>query len=192
MLLVIQEILQECVQLARGWFDQRSLVEKVGVGCVLIIIGGAISSLVESAFSFSGDEQVFSTVSGNVNYADGTRLPCSSVAIELKACGANDEGHGNERPMFFLVDKDTGGFSGEKMTLQKNLHKNLQYRVVILSGQGGSLPETVVPAVYSDYATTPLILQFDGSQMNIAIARPELLAETKTAGKTKNRRRGVR
>ena len=191
MLLVIQEILQECAQVARGWFNQRSLVEKVGVGCVLIILGGGVSSLVESAFSFSGNEEIFTSVSGNVTYGDGTRLPCSSVAIELKPCTTNADGQGHERPMFFLIDKNTGHFSGEKMTLQKNIHKNLAYKVIILSGQGGSLPETVISPRYSDYATTPLLLQFNDDEMKIRIDRPELLAKTNTVHKKKKRSRGI-
>lgn len=171
---VISEILREIFREITAWLDERPRVAqglKAVSGLAALWLLYAIGSAV--VFGPPPDALAYRTVAGTVLYEDGSVIPGGSLLLELIPSLESSQDHG-ERPATFVVDGETGRFSGVMTYRQANKAREMPYRAVLRTAEQAALPAEIVPAPYGDVATSPVRVNVMERNVAIRIPRPGL------------------
>ena len=117
------------------------------------------------------------TVSGDVAYEDGTRLPTDELFIAFHPERQRRDARTFPRPAYARVDPRTGRFSvaGDGRAFGGVVEG--ENRVTLHVRPPAPLPAHIAGEAYDTVATTPLVVEVDGRPLPIRIARPVVVAD---------------
>jgi hypothetical protein len=168
---VITEILREIYRDVSAWLDERPRVAQGLMASsgllslwLMYLIGASI------VFGPTADAIAYRTVRGTVLYEDGSVIP-QGLMVELAPSGDGAKTKG-ERPAAFLVDEETGDFSGVMTYLRSNKNRSMPYRAVLRTAEQMAVPAAIVPASYGDVAATPARVNVMDRNLAIRVRRP--------------------
>ena len=117
------------------------------------------------------------TVSGDVAYEDGTRLPSDELFIAFHPERQRRDARTFPRPAYARVDPRTGRFSvaGDGRTFGGVVEG--RNRLTLHVRPPAPLPAHIAEEAYDTVATTPLLVEVDGRPLHIRIARPAVVAD---------------
>jgi len=117
------------------------------------------------------------TVSGDVAYEDGTRLPSDELFIAFHPERQRRDSRTFPRPAYARVDPRTGRFSvaGDGRAFGGVVEGN--NRITLHVRPPAPLPAHIAEEAYDTVATTPLVFEIDGRPLRIRIARPVVVAD---------------
>ncbi len=169
---VITEILHEIYRTVAAWLDERPRVAQ-GLGAAAGVIAVWLVYLVGSALMAgpAPDAIAYQKVAGTVLYEDGSVIPGPSLMLELTPALDRSKTKG-ERPAAFVVDGQTGRFSGVMTYLEANKARTMPYKAVLRTAEQAALPAEIVPAAYGDFAATPARVNARDRRLEIRIRKP--------------------
>lgn len=169
---VIAEILRELFREIAAWIDQRPRVAQAlgatgGLAALWLVyaIGGAL------LFGPPADQIAYRKVAGTVLYVDGSVIPSGPHMLELIPIRNAAESQG-ERPAAFVVDGETGEFSGVMTYLRSNKARKMPYRAVLRTAEQATVPTEIVPAAYGNAAATPARVDVMDRHLAIRVRKP--------------------
>ena len=169
---VITEILREIYRDVAAWLDERPRVAQglmaasglVALWLVYVICGALL-------FGEPADAIAYRTVAGTVLYDDVSVIPSGPLMLELIPTRNAAEDRG-ERPAAFVVDGETGEFSGVMTYLRSNKARKMPYRAVLRAAEQTAVPVEIVPAPYGNPAATTARVNVMDRQLAIRVRRP--------------------
>ena len=140
----------------------RALGRAVAVVCALWLV-------MQIRFRGPSDRHEFSypRVRGSVMYEDGSKIPLSGLSLKFfgegGASGSGDLG-------LATVNGDSGSFECLLRVLPAQADRSVKVAIALKSG--GRAPSNVVPSIYADFKTTPLIMSPQGGSVSLRIKKP--------------------
>lgn len=169
---VITEILREIYRDVAAWLDERPRVAQglmaasvLSALWLVYAVGGALM------FGPPADAIAYRKVRGTVLYEDGGVIPEAGLMVELAPSNDGAKAKG-DRPAAFVVDRETGEFSGVMTYLRANKARAMPYRVVLRTAEQAVVPPAIVPAPYGDVAATPARVNVMDRHLAIRVRRP--------------------